>query len=72
MTDRINLIWSFTGLKQNLPNCVVAGTGTLKGFKETICRIKCADLTKKTIKILEVFFSYEKVCSLGKTLGKQY
>ena len=72
LLNTINLISSFTGLKQNLSKCVVGGIGTLKGVKETICRIKCIDLTKKAIKILEVFFSYEKVCSLETTLEKQY
>ena len=72
LMNTINLISSFTCLKQNLSKCVVGGIGTLKGVKETICRIKCIDLTKKAIKILEVFFSYEKVCSLETTLEKQY
>ena len=55
LLNTINLISSFTALKQNLSKCIVSGIGTLKGVKEIICRIKCIDLTKKAIKILEVF-----------------
>ena len=38
----------------------MAGIGALKGVKVTICGIKCIDLTKEAIKILGVFFSYDK------------
>ena len=34
--------------------------GALKGVKVAICGIKCIDLTKEAIKILGVFFSYDK------------
>ena len=38
----------------------MAGIGALKGVKVAICGIKCIDLTKEAIKILGVFFSYDK------------
>ena len=38
----------------------MAGMGALKGVKVAICGIKCIDLTKEAIKILGVFFSYDK------------
>ena len=38
----------------------MAEIGALRGVKVAICRIKCIDLTKEAIKILEVFFSYDK------------
>ena len=38
----------------------MAGIGALKGVKLAICGIKCIDLTNEAIKILGVFFSYDK------------
>ena len=38
----------------------MARIGALKGIKVAICGIKCIDLTKEAIKILGVFFSYDK------------
>ena len=35
----------------------VAGIGSLKGVKITVCDIKCIDITTETIKILGVYFS---------------
>ena len=43
---------------------------TLKGVKAAICGIKCIDLTKETIKILGVFFSYDKNLQLEKNFRK--
>ena len=60
LLNTINYFSSFAGLKPNLSKCEVAGIGTLKGVKGAICGIKCIDLTKEAIKILGVFFSYDK------------
>ena len=60
LLNTINYFSSFTGLKPNLSKCEVAGMGALKGVKVAICGIKCIDLTKEAIKILGVFFSYDK------------
>ena len=54
LLNTINYFSSFTGLKPNLSKCKVIGV------KVAICGIKCIDLTKEAIKILEVFFSYDK------------
>ena len=48
----------FSGLKPNLDKCEVAGIGLLKGVKMAVCGMNCIDLTKETIKILGVHFSY--------------
>ena len=42
----------------------------LKGVKSAICRIKCIDLTKEAIKILRVFFSYDKNLQLENNFRK--
>ena len=48
----------FSGLKPNLDKCEVAGIGILKGVKVAVCGVNCIDLTKETIKILGIHFSY--------------
>ena len=53
----LKLFSKFPGLKPNILKYEVAGIGSLKGVKMTVCVIKCIDLTTKTIKILGVHFS---------------
>ena len=50
-----------------MPKRELADTGSRKGVKKEICGINGTDLTKKTIKILRMFYSYnelelEKIC----------
>ena len=52
------LFLKFSGLKPNILKCEVTGRSSLKGVKTVVCGIKCIDLTKETIKILGVHFSY--------------
>ena len=70
LLNTINYFSSFTGLKLNLSKCEVTGIGALKRVKVTICRIKCIDLTKEAIKILGVFFSYDKNLQLEYNFSK--
>ena len=70
LLNTINYFLSFTGLKQNLSKYEVAGVGALKGVKVAICGIKCIDLTQEAIKILEVFFSYDKNLHLENNFRK--
>ena len=60
LLNTINYFSSFMVLKLNLSKCEVARIGALKGVKVAICGIKCIDLTKEAIKILRVFFSYDR------------
>ena len=62
---------SSTSLKPNLSKCEVADIGTLKGVKEATYGINCIDLTKEAIKILEVFFSYDKNLQLENNFRKR-
>ena len=48
----------------------MAEIGALKGVTVTICGIKCIDLTEEVIRVLGVFFSYDKICSCKTTLEK--
>ena len=70
LLSTINYFSSFTGVKRNLFKCEVAGIGALKGVKVTICVIKCIDFTKEAIKILGVFFSYDKNLQLENNFRK--
>ena len=49
-----------SGLSPNTTKCEIAGIGTLKGVNVALCGMKCLNLTKETVKILGVHFSYNK------------
>ena len=49
-----------TGLKTNKSKCEIAGIGVLKGVSVELCGMKCIDLTKNSVKILGIHFSYNK------------
>ena len=48
------------GLGPKFTKCEIAIIGTLKGVNLAHCGMKCLSLTKKTLKILGVHFSYNK------------
>ena len=50
----------YSGLKPNKSKCEIAGTGILKGVSMELCGMKCIDLTKDSVKILGIHFSYNK------------
>ena len=50
----------FSGLKPNRSKCEIAGIGCLKGVHMALCGMDCIDLTKKSIKILGIHYSYDK------------
>ena len=54
--DKFSLV---SGLKPNEAKCEIAGIGVLKRAL-ALCGMDCIDLTKKTIKILGIHFSYNK------------
>ena len=49
-----------SGLKPNEAKCEIAGIGVLKGVSLALCGKNCIDLTKKTIKVLIIHFSYNQ------------
>ena len=51
---------TFSGLKLNRSKCEIAGLGALKGVKLALCGMECIDLMFKAIKILGVYYSYDK------------
>ena len=57
MFDKFSL---FSALKINIAKCKIAGIGVKKGVKMTLCGMKYIDLMDDIIKILGIFFSYNK------------
>ena len=55
------LFFLFSGLKQNTSKCEVAEKGNLKEIKVAICGLQYVDLTKETVQILGIHFSYDKI-----------
>ena len=51
---------AFSGFKLNFSKCELCGIGVLKGVKTTLCNVKNIDLTKTSIRILGVHYSYDK------------
>ena len=50
----------FLSLKPNMAKCEIAGIGVLKGVSLALHGMDCINLTKKTITILGIHFSYNK------------
>ena len=63
--DKFSLV---SGLKTNNAKCEIAGIGVKKGVKMALCGMDCIDLTKDLIKILGVYFSYNKKLEPEKNL----
>ena len=55
--DKFSLL---SGLKPNKAKCEIPGTGALKGVSPALCGTNYIDLTRKTIKILRIHFSYNQ------------
>ena len=49
-----------SGLRPNFRKCEIAGIVLLKDAKVALCGLKSLDLTKESIKILDVHISYNK------------
>ena len=50
----------YYGLKANKSKCEIAGIGVVKGVSMELCGMECIDLTKNSVKILGIHFSYNK------------
>ena len=50
----------YSGLKPNKSKCKIAGISALKGVSLELCGMECIDLTKNSVKILGIHFSYNK------------
>lgn len=68
----ISMFSSFSRLKSNLSKCEFAGIESLRRVKKVICVLKCIDLTKEVVKILGIFYSYDKKIELEKNSKMSY
>ena len=50
----------YSVLKPSKSKCEIAGIGVLKGVSIKLCGMQCIDLTKNSVKILGIHFSYNK------------
>ena len=50
----------YSGLKPNKSKCEIVGIGVLKGDAVELSGMECIDLTKISVKILGIHFSYNK------------
>ena len=50
----------FSGLKIEKSKCNVAGIGVMKGVKVALCGVESVNLLTNAIKILGIYFSYNK------------
>ena len=57
MFDKFSL---FSGLKINNAKREIAGIGVKKGIKVALCGMECIDLMDDIVKILGIYFSYNK------------
>ena len=55
-----NIFSIFSGLKPNKSKCEIAGLGALKGVELELCGMECVDLMLNAIKILGIYYSYDK------------
>ena len=58
LVKTFTLLSSFSGLKPNISKCETCGLNPLKGVDMAVCGMQTVDLTKDSIKILGIYFSY--------------
>ena len=60
LVDTFKVFSCFSGLKPNVNKCEIAGLGILKVTQEAVCGLQNIDLTNYTIKVLGIYFSYNR------------
>ena len=50
----------FSDLSPNMSKCEIAGIRSLKGVETAVCVMKNIDLTKASVKIIKITFSYNR------------
>ena len=58
--NNFNIMSQFSGLKINKSKCEAAGIGVMKGVRMALCGEECVNLLTNAIKILGIYFSYNK------------
>ena len=68
LVKTFTLLSSFLGLKPNISKCEISGFDPLKGVEMAVCSMQSVDLIRATIKILGIYFSYNKPNEFKKLL----
>ena len=58
--DAFNTFSIYSDLKPNKSKCKIASIGILKGVAMELGEMECIDLTKNSVKIVGIHFSYNK------------
>ena len=58
--NNLNIMSQYSGLKINKSKCEVAGIAGVKGVKEALFGVECINLLINAIKVLAIYFSYNK------------
>ena len=58
--NKFNIMSQISSLKINKSKCEVVGIRVIKGVKVTLCGVECVNLLTNNIKILGIYFSYNK------------
>ena len=58
--NELNTFLNFSGLKPEKIKFEIVGIGVLDGVQVALCGIKYVNLNNKTVKILDIHFSYNK------------
>ena len=58
--NNFSIMSQFSDLKINKSKYEVAGIGVMKGVKVALCGVECVNLLTNAIKILGIYFSYNK------------
>ena len=72
LMNELNTFSNFSGLKPNKTKCEIAGIGALNGVQVALCGMKCVNLNNKIVKILGVYFSYNKNIQQDKNFSVNY
>ena len=72
LMSELNAFSSFPGSKPNKTKCAIAGIGVLNGVQMALCGMKCVNIINETMKILDVYFSYNKNLEQDKNLLQTY
>ena len=70
LLEIFKLFSHFSGLKSNKSKFEIAGVGVLKGVKVTLCGMACVNQHENTIKILGIYYSYNKQLENDENLRK--
>ena len=60
LVNTLKFFYKFSDLKPNYDKCEIAGIGVKKGALGALWGMKAVDLTKECVKILGIYFSYNK------------